>query len=70
MIMPKVKDLPAEVVGLVRARLRKGRKSGLVEWAALGLEERLEELYERFQRRGDRIVLRPISSKGDPHSWE
>lgn len=51
--MAKVKDLPAEVVELVRARLREREGSGqeqVVEWAARGLEERLEELYQRFQR--------------------
>ncbi|HIC95713.1 TPA: hypothetical protein EYP12_03680 [Candidatus Bipolaricaulota bacterium] len=49
--MPKLKELPPEVVELVRARLRSGaRDEHLVEWAALGLEERLESLYELFRR--------------------
>jgi predicted HTH domain antitoxin len=49
--MPKLKELPSEVVDLVRARLREGaRDEHLVEWAALGFEEQLEALYERFRR--------------------
>ncbi len=46
--MPKLKELPSEVVDLVRARLREGaRDERLVEWAALGFEEQREALYER-----------------------
>jgi len=67
--MPKLKELQPEVVELVRTRLKEAAQDErLLEWAVLGFEKQLGQLYEQFQR--GEISFSYLTEALDLSIWE